>query len=193
MKKQITVNGIEVAVKNKGTAVYLCLSDIAKLKNAKDPRFAIMTWMRSKEIISYLGLWETMNNPDFNRVEFDTVRDKEAGYNVFSMSPTQWIERTNAKGMVTASGRYGGGTFAHSDIALEFASWVSVEFKLYLVKEFQRLKSEEQKHLEWSAKRELDSVHTRCRSCFLVLFAPFCVVFSSHSATMRRRKRLESH
>jgi hypothetical protein len=146
---------MEVAIKGKNRVTYISLTDIAKLKNPSDPRFVVINWMRSKETIALLGLWEIINNPDFNRVEFDTVRDKEAGYNAFSISPSQWIERTNAIGIISSAGRHGSGTFAHPDLAFEFASWVSVEFKLYLIKEFQRLKESEQKALEWSAKREL--------------------------------------
>ena len=137
MNEKMIVNGMEVSVKGKNAVTYISLTDIAKLKNPSDPRFVVKNWMRSKETIALLGLWEILNNPNFNRVEFDSVSDKEAGYNAFSISPSQWIERTNAIGIITSAGKYNSGTFAHPDLAFEFASWVSVEFKLYLIKVFQ--------------------------------------------------------
>ena len=113
--------------------------------------------MRNRNTIEFLGIWETLYNPNFNPLEFEGVR-KEAGLNAFTLSPTRWIEATNAKGLTAVSGRYGG-TYAVSDIAFEFASWISVEFKLYLVREFQRLKTEENKMLAWDAKRELSKIN----------------------------------
>lgn len=115
--------------------------------------------MRNRNTIEFLGIWESLYNPNFNPIEFEGFR-KEAGLNAFTMSPTKWVEATNAIGMKAISGRYGG-TYAISDIAFEFASWVSVEFKLYLVREFQRLKADEQKQLAWSAKRELSKINYR--------------------------------
>ena len=115
MAKMI-VEGISVSTKNSGKLTYISLTDIAKIKNQKDPRFAVHTWMKSKETISFLGLWEILNNPGFNRVEFDTVKDREAGYNAFSISPKEWIERTNAVGIISSAGRYESGTFAHQDM-----------------------------------------------------------------------------
>ena len=115
--------------------------------------------MRNRNTIEFLGIWEQLFNPCFNPLEFEGFR-KEAGLNAFTMSPSRWIESTNAKGLVTMAGRYGG-TYARTDIAFEFASWISVEFKLYLVKEFQRLKEEEQKQIGWSVKRELSKLNYR--------------------------------
>lgn len=157
--EKMIVNGITVNTKTNGNVTYISLTDVARLKNPKDPRFVIQTWLKSKETIAFVGLWEILNNPEFNRVEFDTVKDKEAGYNAFSISPKEWIDRTNAIGIVSTAGRYDSGTFAHQDIAFEFASWVSPEFKLYLIKEFQRLKQAEQAQLQWTARRELTKLN----------------------------------
>ena len=115
--------------------------------------------MRVKNTLEYLGIWEKLNNPNFKGVEFDPLL-AEAGSNAFTMSPTRWVETTNAIGIITKNGA-GGGTYAQRDIAFKFASWVSVEFELYLIKEFQRLKEEEQKQLGWSAKRELSKINYR--------------------------------
>ena len=115
--------------------------------------------MRNRNTVEFLGIWETLYNPNFNPLEFEGIR-KEAGLNAFTMSPTRWVDLTNAKGIVSQAGRYGG-TYAQADIAFEFASWISVEFRLYLVKEFQRLKAEEQKLIGWSAKRELSKINYR--------------------------------
>ena len=138
---------------------FICLTDIAKLKNEVDPNGVIANWMRNRNTIEFLGIWETLYNPTFNPLEFEGIR-AEAGLNAFTMSPTRWVELTNAVGIKSQAGRYGG-TYACSDIAFEFASWISVEFRLYLVKEFQRLKEEEQKMLGWSAKRELSKINYR--------------------------------
>lgn len=129
--------------------------DIAKFKNADDPRFVIQNWMRTRSSIEFLGIWEILYNPIFNRVEFDTVKN-QSGSNAFVMTPSKWIEFTGAIGIQSKAGRYGG-TYAHKDIAFEFASWVSVEFKLYLIKEFQRLQETEQKQLGWDVKRNLSA------------------------------------
>ena len=128
-------------------------------KNSGDPNGVIANWMRNRNTIEFLGIWEQLFNPSFNPLEFEGFR-KEAGLNAFTMSPSRWIEATNAKGLVAMAGRYGG-TYARTDIAFEFASWISVEFKLYLVKEFQRLKEEEQKLIGWSVKRELSKLNYR--------------------------------
>jgi len=138
---------------------YISLTDIAKFRNADDPRFIIQNWMKSRSSMEFLGIWEKLNNPEFNRVEFDTVRN-QSGSNAFVMTPSKWIDRTGAIGVVSKAGRYGG-TFAHKDIAFEFASWVSVEFKLYLIKEFQRLKEEEQGQLGWDIRRNLARINYR--------------------------------
>jgi len=138
---------------------YISLTDIAKFKNSDDPRFVIQNWMRTRFSIEFLGIWELLNNPDFNRVEFDTVKNA-SGSNAFVMTPTKWRELTHAIGIVSKAGRYGG-TYAHKDIAFEFASWVSVEFKLYLIKEFQRLKETEQAQLGWDIRRNLTKINYR--------------------------------
>lgn len=138
---------------------YICITDIAKQKNVEDPNGVIGNWMRNRNTIEFLGIWERLYNPNFNPLEFEGFRN-EAGLNAFTLSPSKWIEATNAIGIKATSGRYGG-TYAVSDIAFEFASWISVEFRLYLVREFQRLKEEEQKLLGWSAKRELSKINYR--------------------------------
>ena len=138
---------------------YVCITDIAKQKNPEFPADVIKNWMRSKNTVAFLGLWEQLNNPAFKLVEFDQFKS-EAGLNSFVLPPQTWIEKTGAIGLISKSGRYGG-TYAQSDIAFEFASWVSVEFKLYLVTEFQRLKTDEQKQLGWSVKRELTKLNYR--------------------------------
>ncbi|MFP4451958.1 MAG: KilA-N domain-containing protein [Desulfobacterales bacterium] len=138
---------------------YISITDIAKYKNPDAPADIVKNWLRSKNTIELLGLWERIHNPDFKLVEFDQFKH-EAGYNHFVLSPKKWIESTNAIGMLSKSGR-NGGTFAHADIALEFASWVSVEFKFYLLKEFQRLKEAETKELDWSVKRNLTKINYR--------------------------------
>jgi hypothetical protein len=136
---------------------YISLTDIAKQKNPVEPKDVVKNWMRLKNTLEYLGLWELLNNPAFKGVEFDPLL-KEAGNNAFTMSPTRWVEITGAIGLVTKNGA-GGGTFAQRDIAFKFASWVSVEFELYLIKEFQRLKEAEQLQIGWSAKRELAKIN----------------------------------
>ena len=138
---------------------YICITDIARQKNPVEPKDVVKNWLRLKNTIEYLGLWEKLYNPDFKGVEFDPLY-QEAGSNAFTMSPTRWVETTNAIGLVTKNGA-NGGTYAQKDIAFKFASWVSVEFELYLIKEFQRLKEEEQKQLGWSAKRELAKINYR--------------------------------
>ena len=157
---KITVKGIDVRYSRINQNDYISLTDIAKFKNANAPKDVVKNWLRSKETIAFLGLWETLNNPNFKGVEFDSFKN-EAGYNAFTLSPEQWIENTNAIGITTSRGRYSQGTFAHKDIAFEFATWVSVEFKLYFIYEYQRLKEKEQKALEWTAKRELAKINYR--------------------------------
>ena len=137
---------------------YISLTDIARHKS-DDPTAVIGNWMRNRNTIEYLGIWETLYNPGFKPLEFDGFR-KEAGLNAFTLSPQKWINTTGAIGIVSRSGRYGG-TFAHKDIAFKFASWIPVEFELYLVKEFQRLKEQEQAQIGWNAKRELSKINYR--------------------------------
>lgn len=156
---KIIVKDRTIKTINKDGIDYICITDIAKQKNDEDPNGVIGNWMRNRNTIEFLGIWESLYNPNFNPIEFEGFR-KEAGLNAFTMSPTKWVESTRAIGIKAVSGRYGG-TYAISDIAFEFASWVSVEFKLYLVREFQRLKADEQKQLAWSAKRELSKINYR--------------------------------
>lgn len=140
---------------------YISLTDIAKYKNDDDPRFVIQNWMRNRDTLEYIGLWEVLNNPDFNRVQFDTFRN-EAGLNRFTMTPKKWIESTNAIGIVSKAGRYGG-TYAHSDIAMEFASWISPEFKLYIIQDYKRIKLDENSRLSltWNLHREISKINYR--------------------------------
>lgn len=156
---KIIVKDRTIKTINKDGIDYICITDIAKQKNDEDPNGVIGNWMRNRNTIEFLGIWESLYNPNFNPIEFEGFR-KEAGLNAFTMSPTKWVESTRAIGIKAVSGRYGG-TYSISDIAFEFASWVSVEFKLYLVREFQRLKADEQKQLAWSAKRELSKINYR--------------------------------
>ena len=158
-KNEIVVKDAVVKTVKKDGIDYISITDIAKLKNPIDPNGVVANWMRNRNTIEFLGIWETLYNPNFNPLEFEGVK-KEAGLNAFTMSPSRWTQLTNAIGIISQAGRYGG-TFACPDIAFEFASWISVEFRLYLVKEFQRLKSEEQKQLGWSAKRELSKINYR--------------------------------
>ena len=137
---------------------YFSLTDLARYKS-DEPNAVIANWMRNRNTIEYLGIWEQLYNPDFKPTEFEGFR-MQAGLNAFTLSPKKWIEATGAIGIVAKSGRYGG-TYAHKDIAFKFASWISVEFELYIVKEFQRLKTEEQRLLGWSAKRELSKINYR--------------------------------
>ena len=137
---------------------YVSLTDIAKKVNEDEPRFVIQNWMRNKDTTDYLGLWESIYNPNFNRVGFEAV-ENEAGRNRFTMSPTKWINSVNSIGMVTKAGKHGGGTYAHFDIAMEFASWISPEFKLYIVTEFKRMKEKEQKGFGWNLKRTLSKIN----------------------------------
>ena len=155
MKKAIHTLSVlwsEILVKKIDAQDFLSLTDIAKYKNAEFPADVVNNWMRSKNTIDFLWLREKLYNQDFNLVEFDGFKN-EAWYNSFVLSPQKWIETTNAIGMINKSGRYGWGTYAHKDIAIKFASWISVEFELYRVKDYQRLKEEEMKALDRSVKR----------------------------------------
>ncbi len=159
MKKEITALGINIVIQKKNHNDYLSLTDIARYKNKEHTDDVIKNWLRNRFTIELLGLWETIKNPIFNSVEFDGFR-KESGLNSFVLTPKRWIESTNAIGIISSPGRYGG-TFAHKDIAFEFASWISIEFKLYLIKEFQRLKEAEtnQQSLEWSVQRMISKIN----------------------------------
>ena len=157
-QKEIIVKDTTIRSFSQNGWDYICITDIARQKNAIEPKDVVKNWMRLKNTIEYLGMWEALNNPLFKGVELDPLL-REAGSNAFTLSPSRWIELTGAIGIISKSGN-NGGTYAQRDIAFKFASWVSVEFELYLIKEFQRLKEEEQKALGWSAKRELASVET---------------------------------
>lgn len=141
---------------------FISLTDIAKYRNADDPRFVIQNWMRNRNTLEYLGVWEQLHNPDFNRVQFEAVKT-EAGLNRFVMTPSKWIEQMNAIGIVSKSGRYGGGTYAHSDIAMNFATWISPEFQLYIMKDYRRLKYDENSRLSlnWNLNREIAKLNYR--------------------------------
>lgn len=158
-QNEIKVKMAIIKTMRKNDMDFISITDIAKQKNETDPNGVIANWMRNRNTIEFLGIWETLYNPNFNPLEFDGFRTA-AGLNAFTLSPTRWVEATRAIGIVSQPGRYGG-TYACSDIAFEFASWISVEFRLYLVKEFQRLKAEEQKQVGWSAKRELSKINYR--------------------------------
>ena len=161
-KGKIKAKGTEITVLSNGTYDdYISLTDIAKYKNADDAFIVINNWMRTRNTIEYLGLWEQLNNPDFKPIEFDRFLH-EAGANAFTLSPQKWVAATNAIGVTVKSGR-GGGTYAHRDIAFKFAAWISTEFELYIVKEYQRLKLDENSRisLEWNVKRILSKVNYR--------------------------------
>ncbi len=159
---KVEAMGIQISVLNKDGGDYISLTDISRFKDAERTDYIIQNWMRSRSAIEFLGIWEKINNPNFNPIDFDGFKN-EAGSNSFSLTPKRWIESTNAIGLINKSGRYNSGTFAHRDIAFEFASWISAEFKLYLIKEFQRLKEEENKKLAlgWDAKRMLTKINYR--------------------------------
>ena len=155
---KLIVRGTEVSIQwNMERDDYISLTDIAKVKDSDNPRYIIQNWMRNRNTIEFLGVWESLYNPNFNRVEFDAFRS-QAGLNSFVMTPQKWIDATAAIGIVSKAGRYGG-TYAHKEIAFEFASWISVEFKLYLVKEFERLKAEEMRRFGWDIKRNLAKIN----------------------------------
>lgn len=156
---KISVLDREVALYSLKEEDYISLTDIAKYKNEEHTDDLIRNWLRNRNTLEFLGIWERLNNPDFKPVEFDGFRI-QAGLNSFTLTPKQWIEKTGAIGITSKAGRYGG-TYAHKDIAFEFASWISVEFKLYLIKEFQRLKEEERKTLGWDIRRNLAKINYR--------------------------------
>ena len=181
MSKNITeklnANGVEIrTVLGIKEQDYISLTDIAKYKNSDFPADVVKNWMRIRNTIEFLGLWEQLNNPNFKLVEFDQFKNN-AGSNGFVLPPQQWIAKTNAIGIISKSGRYGG-TYAHTDIAFEFASWISPEFKLYIIKDYQRLKNNEnvKNQLEWNAKRELSKanykIHTDAVKEYLIADLP---------------------
>lgn len=172
IKNKIDVSGVEIDILTHDNQDYISITDLAKYKNAEAPADVIKNWIRRKDTIEFLGVWEQLNNSTFKLVEFDQFKNN-SGTNSFTLSPQQWIKKTNAIGIQSKSGRYGG-TYAHSDIALEFASWLSAEFKLYVIKEYQRLKQSESyaTKIEWNVKRELAkatySLHTDAIKDFLI-------------------------
>ncbi len=160
---KLNANGTEISIVFDKTFQedYMSLTDLARRKNSYEPKDVVKNWMRLRSTIEFLGLWEKLYNPEFKGVEFDTFKN-EAGSNSFTLTPQRWAEKTNAIGIVSRSGR-GGGTYAHTDIAFEFASWISPEFKLYVIKDYQRLKKSEAQRLKtgWDTKRELSKINYR--------------------------------
>ena len=159
-KTTISADGLLIEVKYNGLhGDYISLTDIAKYKTSENPGYVIQNWMRTRSTVRFLGLWEKFHNPDFNCLEFEAI-EQEAGLNSFVLTPKRWIETINAIGMISKQGRYAA-TFAHQDIAFEFASWISPEFKLYIIKDYQRLKSDENSRLSlgWNLNRELSKIN----------------------------------
>lgn len=157
MKAKLQVLEQDITTYARDGIEYICITDIARYKNPDRTGVIIGNWLRNRNTIEFLGIWEQLNNPDFKVIEFDDFK-KQAGLNSFTLTPKQWIEQTGAIGLISKAGRYGG-TFAQKDIAFEFASWISVEFKLYLIKEFQRLKEQEFQQLGWDIRRNLAKVN----------------------------------
>ena len=157
MSDKIDVQGKEITIISKNEEDYISLTDM--VKDIDNGLALIEKWLRNKNTIEFLGIWEEMYNPDFNSPEFEGIKN-QAGLNRFVLSVKQWVQKTNSKGIIAKAGRYGG-TFAHKDIAFEFASWISPQFKLYLIKEFQRLKDEEYKQLGWDIRRNLTKINYR--------------------------------
>jgi hypothetical protein len=161
-KGKITAQGTEITVLSHGAEDdYISLTDIARYKNSEDPNGVVSNWLRNRNTVEFLGVWEQLYNQDFKPLEFEGFR-KQAGLNAFTLSPMKWVNATNAIGITVKAGR-GGGTFAHKDIAFEFASWISVEFKLYIIKDYQRLKADENSRisLNWNINRILAKVNYR--------------------------------
>ena len=155
---KITVKNIDISITGISDDDFICLTDLAKIKNEEMPNDVIRHWLRRVDTLNYLHLWESMNNPNFKPADFGGFKSKP-GENAFIISPQKWIEMTNSVGIRVKSGRYNGGTYAYRDIALEFASWISVEVRLYVIKEFQRLKNQESEQLEWNGKRMLTKLN----------------------------------
>jgi hypothetical protein len=159
-KVKINVKGTAISIIAQKETDYICLTDIAKYKDPERSDYILQNWLRNKNTIEFLGLWENLNNANFKSIEFEGFKN-QAGLNSFSLTPKRWIENTNAIGIISKPGRYDGGTYAHRDIAFEFASWISAEFKLYLIKEFQRLKEDEARKLslDWNLNRILSKIN----------------------------------
>ena len=161
IKTEMNVKNEKISVMRIGNEEYISLTDLAKYANPTDPSGVIRNWMSNKNSFEFYSLWEELNNENFNSVESHRIKIEEVGYNRFTMTPSRWKKNFNAIGIIPSSGKYSAGTFAHSDIALEFASWLSPEFKLYLIKEFERLKRNEsyQEKIDWNASRILSKVN----------------------------------
>ena len=161
IKTEMNVNNEKISVMRIGNEEYISLTDLAKYANPTDPSGVIRNWMSNKNSFEFYSLWEELNNENFNSVESHRIKIEEVGYNRFTMTPSRWKKDFNAIGIIPSSGKYSAGTFAHSDIALEFASWLSPEFKLYLIKEFERLKRNEayQEKIDWNASRVLSKAN----------------------------------
>ncbi len=157
IKTEIKVKDNLIGIMRVGNEDYISLTDLARFKNDKNPSNVIIHWLSNKDTALYVGLWEELNNENFNFTEYREIKVNEIGTSSYTMSPKQWIQRTNAIGLISKGGKYSIGTYAHPDLAFEFASWLNVEFKLYLIKEFERLKRNEsyQNKVEWSVRREL--------------------------------------
>lgn len=174
IQTELDVNNNKIRIMRINDVDYISLTDLAKYSNPENPANVIIHWMSNKGTFDYIGLWEQLNNENFNFTEFSEIKNKEVGYTSFTLSPKRWIDRTNAIGIYSKGGKYSLGTFAHPDIAFEFASWLSPEFKLYLIKEFERLKRNEsyQYQIEWNANRILSKVnyvvHTDAIKNFIV-------------------------
>lgn len=163
VKTEINVNDNLVGIMRVGNVDYISLTDLAKYKNPNNPADVINKWMTNKDSFDFYSLWEELFNENFNLAESREIKINEVGYNAFTMSPSQWKKRTNAIGIIPSSGRYSKGTYAHPDIALEFASWIDTSFKLYLIKEFERLKANEayQNKIEWNVRRSISKTNYR--------------------------------
>ena len=163
IKTEIKVKDNLIGIMRVGNVDFISLTDLAKFKNDKNPANVIIHWLSNKDTALYVGLWEELNNENFNFTEYREIRINEIGTSSYTMSPKQWIQRTNAIGLISKGGKYSIGTYAHPDLAFEFASWLNVEFKLYLIKEFERLKQNEsyQNKVEWSVRRELAKTNYR--------------------------------
>ena len=161
IKTEMNVKNEKISVMRIGNEEYISLTDLAKYANPTDPSGVIRNWMSNKNSFEFYSLWEELNNENFNSVESHRIKIEEVGYNRFTMTPSRWKKKFNAIGIIPSSGKYSAGTFAHSDIALEFASWLSPEFKLYLIKEFERLKRNEayQEKIDWNASRILSKAN----------------------------------
>jgi len=158
--KKIQIQNLEIAVYTKKQNDFISLTDMARFKNAETTGLVISHWLSTRYTVEFMGLWEQINNPDFNITEFSNIKN-ESGSNGFVLSAKKWIEKTNAIGIISKTGRYDGGTFAHKDIAFEFGSWISPQFKYYLIREFQRLKEDENDRLklDWNLQRTLAKVN----------------------------------